>query len=128
VLGELAVKMPRYKQQFTFSDAAKLNNAVHFINLSPDLIERRLQGVLEEISRRVEAATAGIVVVDSFRNRVARRDARGQGDGFTSLHAAAGATAHSSEATTFLIGAYSKSEPRDNPVFTVADGLFWLFQ
>jgi circadian clock protein KaiC len=36
-------------------------------NLSPDLIERRLQGVLEEISRRVEAATAGIVVVDSFR-------------------------------------------------------------
>jgi len=32
------------------------------------------------------------------------------------------------EATTFLIGEYSESELRDNPVFTVADGLFWLFQ
>ncbi len=32
------------------------------------------------------------------------------------------------EATTFLIGEYSESELRGNPVFTVADGLFWLFQ
>jgi circadian clock protein KaiC len=34
----------------------------------------------------------------------------------------------SSEATTFLIGEYSESELQDNPVFTVADGLFWLYQ
>jgi len=27
-----------------------------------------------------------------------------------------------------LIGEYTDSEVRDNPVFTVADGLFWLFQ
>ncbi len=32
------------------------------------------------------------------------------------------------EATTFLIGEYVESELRDNPVFTVADGLFWLYQ
>jgi circadian clock protein KaiC len=32
------------------------------------------------------------------------------------------------EATTFLVGEYSKEEMRDNPVFTVADGLFWLSQ
>jgi circadian clock protein KaiC len=32
------------------------------------------------------------------------------------------------EATTFLIGEYVESELRDNPIFTVADGLFWLYQ
>ena len=31
------------------------------------------------------------------------------------------------EATTFLIGEYSEPELRDNPVYTVADGLFLLF-
>src|SRR5947208_13249673 len=32
------------------------------------------------------------------------------------------------QATTFLIGEYVEGERRDNPVFTVADGLFWLYQ
>src|ERR1035438_1989568 len=32
------------------------------------------------------------------------------------------------EATTFLIGEYVESELQDNPIFTVADGLFWLYQ
>src|SRR5205823_4133008 len=32
------------------------------------------------------------------------------------------------EATTFLVGEYTREEIRDNPVFTVADGLFWLSQ
>jgi circadian clock protein KaiC len=32
------------------------------------------------------------------------------------------------QATTFLIGEYADAEIRDNPVFTVADGLFWLYQ
>jgi circadian clock protein KaiC len=32
------------------------------------------------------------------------------------------------QATTFLIGEYVDTELRDNPVFTVADGLFWLYQ
>jgi circadian clock protein KaiC len=32
------------------------------------------------------------------------------------------------QATTFLIGEYTESEMRDNPVFTVADGLLCLSQ
>jgi circadian clock protein KaiC len=32
------------------------------------------------------------------------------------------------QATTFLIGEYGEGELRDNPVFTVADGLLWLYQ
>src|SRR6185436_3114565 len=32
------------------------------------------------------------------------------------------------EATTFLVGEYDRDEIRDNPIFTIADGLFWLSQ
>jgi len=32
------------------------------------------------------------------------------------------------QATTFLIGEYLEGEMRDNPIFTVADGLLWLYQ
>ena len=32
------------------------------------------------------------------------------------------------QATSFLVGEYVEGEIRDNPVFTVADGLFWLYQ
>src|SRR6202789_3525591 len=60
VMGEPALKMLRYQQQFTFFDAAKLNNAVRFVNLSQDLVERGLQGVLEELSKKVEAPNPSI--------------------------------------------------------------------
>ena len=32
------------------------------------------------------------------------------------------------EATTFLIGEYVEEEIRDNPLFTMVDGIFWLSQ
>jgi circadian clock protein KaiC len=32
------------------------------------------------------------------------------------------------QVTSFLVGEYVEGELRDNPVFTVADGLFWLYQ
>src|SRR5208282_5380431 len=32
------------------------------------------------------------------------------------------------QATTFLVGEYVEGEIRDNPVFTVSDGLLWLRQ
>src|ERR1017187_10067971 len=67
VLGEPALKMLRYQQQYTFFDASKLNRSVRFINLSQVLLDRGLTGILEEITKQVEAANPSIVVVDSFR-------------------------------------------------------------
>jgi len=128
VLGEPALKMLRYQQQFKFFDAAKLNTAVRFINLSQVALDKDLNAVLEEIVREVEAASPGVVVVDSFRT-VVRKVAGGTSEadlqGFIqrlALHLT------SWQATTFLIGEYTEGEIRDNPVFTVADGLFWLYQ
>jgi circadian clock protein KaiC len=47
VLGEPAVKMLRYQQQFTFFDETKVNNAIRFINLSQIVLEKYLNAVLE---------------------------------------------------------------------------------
>jgi circadian clock protein KaiC len=128
VLGEPAIKMLRYQQQFKFFDATKLNTAVRFINLSQSVLEKDLNAVLEEIVKEVESSNPGIVVVDSFRT-VVRKAQSGTAElelqGFVqrlALHLT------SWQATTFLIGEYTEGEIRDNPVFTVADGLYWLYQ
>lgn len=128
VLGEPALKMLRYQQQFRFFDQTKLKTSIRFINLSHVVLEKDLDAVLEEISKEVEAVNPAFVVVDSFRT-VVRRARAGAGDlelqGFLQ-QLALNLTCW--QATTFLIGEYVEEEIRDNPVFTVADGLFWLYQ
>jgi circadian clock protein KaiC len=128
VLGEPAIKMLRYQQQFSFFDQSKMDGAIRFVNLSQLVLENDLGTVLDAIIREVEASGAKIVVVDSFRTVV--RKAQGAAteielQGFVqrlALHLT------SWQATTFLIGEYAEGELRDNPIFTVADGLFWLYQ
>ncbi|MEJ7754782.1 MAG: ATPase domain-containing protein [Candidatus Limnocylindrales bacterium] len=129
VLGEPAIKMLRYQQQYSFFDQAKLEKSVRFVNLSELVLQKDLGAVLAEIIKQVEVTSPGIVVVDSFRTVVrkaqARRGSEVELQGFLqrlALHLT------SWQATTFLIGEYSEEEIRDNPVFTIADGLFWLYQ
>jgi circadian clock protein KaiC len=128
VLGEPVLKMLRYQQQFSFFDESKLGKAVRFINLSDLALEQDLSAVLEEISRQVTAANAGIVVIDSFRTlaRKATSDV-GEVEVQAFLHRLAQFLT-SCEATTFLIGEYVEDEIRDNALFTMVDGIFWLSQ
>lgn len=128
VLGESAIKMLRYQQQYTFFDPAKLPNSVRFINLSQIVLDKDLGAVLDEITSQVEKANPAVVVVDSFRTMVRRQ---GEGGGEIDLQFFIQRLAlflASWQATTFLIGEYAEEELRDNPIFTVADGLFWLRQ
>ena len=128
ILGEPAIKMLRYQQQYTFFDQAKLNNAVRFINLSQIVLEQDLNAVLEEIAKEVEKASPGIVVVDSFRT-VVRKALSGSNElELQSFIQRLALLLTSWQATTFLVGEYVEGEIRDNPVFTVSDGLLWLYQ
>ncbi len=128
VMGEPAIKMLRYQQQFAFFKLSKLNTAIRFINLSHLILEHDLKTALDEIVKEVEASHPSIVVVDSFR-AMARNSQTSSSEmelqGFIQQ-----LTHHltSWEATTFLIGEYTNKERRNNPIFTVADGLFWLSQ
>src|SRR5476649_371878 len=67
VLGEPAIKMMRYQQQFSFFDVSKVGKAIRFINMSDLVLNQDLNAVLVEIIKQVTAANPSIVVVDSFR-------------------------------------------------------------
>ena len=108
--------MPRWTERSASSTSASV------------VLEQDLGAVLDAIVKEVEASKPGIVVVDSFRT-VVRKALNNASEvelqGFVqrlALHLT------SWQATTFLIGEYVEGELRDNPVFTVADGLFWLYQ
>ena len=128
VLGEPAVKMLRYQQQFSFFDESKLGKAVRFINLSDLVLKNDLNGVLAEIIKQVTAANPGIVVVDSFRTVMREAVASGSELDMQSFIQGLTQFLTSWEATTFLVGEYGEDEIRSNPLFTIADGLFWLSQ
>lgn len=128
VLGEPAMKMLRYQQQFSFFDESKLGKAIRFINLSDLVLEKDLNAVFDEITQQVTAANPSIVVVDSFRT-VVRKAFGGASELETQSFIQRLAQFLSCwEATTFLIGEYDQDEIRDNPLFAIADGLVWLWQ
>jgi circadian clock protein KaiC len=128
VLGEPALKMLRYQQQFSFFDASKLGKAIRFINLADIVMERDLNAVLEEIIRQVTAANPTVVVVDSFRTVVRKAAVTSSELEMQSFIQRLAQFLTSWEATTFLVGEYGQEEIRNDPLFTIADGLFWLSQ
>src|SRR5471032_106456 len=67
VLGEPAIKMLRYQQQFTFFDHAMMDGSIRFINLSQVVLDNDLGVVLDAIIKEVEASNPGIVVVEIGR-------------------------------------------------------------
>ena len=128
VLGEPALKMLRYQQQYTFFDPAKWNNAVRFINLSQVVTEKDLTrgSATRSVSKSKRAGPAWWWWTRSARSS---RKAQGESDARWNCRRSSSAwplLLTSWQATTFLIGEYSEGEMRDDPVFTVADSLFWL--
>jgi circadian clock protein KaiC len=129
VLGEPPLKMLRYQQQFRFFDLAKINESIRFVNLVDEMAGGDLDRVLKRISAEVTAYSPALVIVDSFRSIV--QVAQGSSDRHLDLqHFVQQLALHLTgwQATTFLVGEYLTGESDGNPVFTVADGLVWLYQ
>jgi circadian clock protein KaiC len=129
VLGEPTLKMLRYQQQFTYFDPDLAGSAIHFINLSAEVMERDLGEVLQRIVGEIERAKPGIVVVDSFRTIAGQHGSAENGKAFDLDQFVQRLALHLTtwEVTSFLLGEYAAEEQR-NPVFTVADGILWLTQ
>ena len=130
IIGEPPIKMLRYQQQYNFFDAAKVGDGtIRFIHLGQQALDGGMAQVLEAIVREIEKSTPGIVVVDSFR--ALARSTLDAGPGgereLTNFMQRLALVLTSYEATTFLVGEYSDGE-HDSAVFTVADGLLWLYQ
>ena len=129
VLGEPAIKMLRYQQSYGFFDVDKVERDIRFINLSDEAIDGDLNAVLHRILREVEAVEPSVVVVDSFRTVLRKKaSATSPEDELQAFVQRLALHLTTLQATTFLIGEYVIDELRDNPVFTIADGLLWLYQ
>ena len=130
VLGEPALKMLRYQQQYSFFDESKLGKAIRFINLADVVLEKDLNAVLEEIIKQVTAVNPGIVVVDSFRT-VVRKAVDGASEvEMQSFIQRLAQFLTSWEATTFLVGEYVRGRDarqsavhhRRRPLLALAGG------
>ena len=129
VLGEPALKMLRYQQQFPFFDIDKVNHSIRFVNLSTDLLEGNFDRILERIAEEVKNFTPSLVFVDSFRSVAqSTQEAKPGLPELQQFIQQLGMQMTSWQATTFLIGEYLLSETETSPVFTVADGILWLAQ
>ncbi|HSB96329.1 MAG TPA: ATPase domain-containing protein [Spongiibacteraceae bacterium] len=130
VLGEPALKMLRYQQQFSFFDGTKINASLRFVNLSADLAVGNFERVLARIVEEVKKYSPGLVFVDSFRS-VVQAVGGDAAEGSMQLQNFVQQLAMqmtSWQATTFLIGEYLLAESDSSPIFTVADGILWLSQ
>ncbi|XLZ72879.1 ATPase domain-containing protein [Massilia sp. SR12] len=129
VLGEPSLKMLRYQQQFSFFDMKKANQAIKFVNLTDEVLGGDYDLVLARIVEETKAFMPSLIFVDSFRSIVQAGNDSNKGSAdlqhfvqrlsmqMTSWHA-----------TTFLIGEYVENEAQTGPVYTIADGIFWLSQ
>ena len=129
VLGEPAIKMLRYQRQFRFFDLDLAGSAIQFINLSAEILDGDLDGVLQRIVGETERAKPGMVFVDSFRTIGGQHGSSQPGTTFDLDRFVQRLAQHLTtwEVTSFLLGEYATEEQR-NPVFTVADGVLWLTQ
>ncbi|MBC7548678.1 MAG: AAA family ATPase [Polaromonas sp.] len=128
VLGEPALKMLRYQQQFDFFDSNRVNKSIRFVNLSEEALTGNLDSVLARIVEEVKKYEPALVFVDSFRSVVLSGTEDGNShNNLQHFMQQLAMLMTSWQATTFLIGEYF-TETDANPVFTVADGLIWLRQ
>jgi circadian clock protein KaiC len=129
VLGEPALKMLRYQQQFAFFDIDKINESIRFVNLSADLMEGNFDRVLSRIAEEVKNYTPSFVFIDSFRSVVQSTKTLEAGTSeLQRFVQQLGMQMTSWQATSFLLGEYLIPEAESSPVFTVADGILWLSQ
>lgn len=129
VLGEPALKMLRYQQQFPFFDIDKVNQSIRYVNLSADLLEGDFDRVLARIAEEVKNYAPSLVFVDSFRSVMLTAKQKEQGESeLQRFVQQLGMQMTSWQATTFLIGEYLVPEAESSAVFTVADGILWLSQ
>jgi circadian clock protein KaiC len=94
VLGEPAMKMLRYQQQFSFFDESKLGKSIRLFNLADVVMEQDLEAVLAEIVKQVTTAEPRHRGGGFLSHRGAHGDERRERGGAAGLHPAPRAVPH----------------------------------
>lgn len=128
-LGEPSMKMLRYQQQFQYFDFDKVDTVIRFVDLSQEIYGGNFDHILASITSEVQSYAPGLVFIDSFRSLMhASSNNPNQIATLQAFVQRLSLQMSSWNVTTFLVGEYLPSELQMNPVFTVADGIFWLSQ
>jgi circadian clock protein KaiC len=129
VLGEPSLKMLRYQQQFSFFDFKKAASSIRFVNLADEILSGDYNLVLARIVEETKSFEPSLLFVDSFRSIVQASEYRVNGPmDLQHFVQRLSMQMTSWQATTFLIGEYVENEAQTGPVYTIADGIFWLSQ
>ncbi len=128
VLGEPALKMLRYQQQYHFFDIEKIDNAIRFVNLGVEVLSGDFDRVMARIVEEVESFEPAFVFVDSFRSVTQVAGALSEKGALQNFVQLLAIQMTSWQATTFLIGEYNLLDSEAHPVFTIADGILMLTQ
>jgi circadian clock protein KaiC len=122
-LSEPAFKMIRYQQQFDYFDLERLNQNIFFIDIGQVLRTRSLEEALRTINQHVEEIGAQFIAIDSFKAIYELIGSRQEERRFGYDLAVSLATW---TCTSFLVGEYTEIEVSNEPIFAVADGIFYL--
>ena len=118
--------MLRHQEQYAFFRPEELHRSIHFLNLAAVGGSNDTELMLQKIQEAVEEHKPSLVFIDSFRSLFAALH-RGQ-TGVAGLPAFLHQMAllmRGWQATTFLVAEYLDPD-REDPLFTVADGILWL--
>ena len=129
VLGEPALKMLRYQQQFDFYDPAKINESIYYVNISELILNADYEGALSRITEEVTKHGPALVLVDSIRAllNLAESDKINEVEIIRFVQRLA-LLLTSWQTTSLLIGEYQFPDSDSGSVFTVADGVIFLTQ
>jgi circadian clock protein KaiC len=122
-LSEPAFKMIRYQQQFGYFDLDRLSQNIFFIDIGQVLRTRSLEEALRTINQHVEEIGAQFIAIDSFKAIYELIGSRQEERRFGYDLAVSLATW---TCTSFLVGEYTEAEVNNEPIFAVADGIFYL--
>jgi circadian clock protein KaiC len=118
-LSEPSLKLLQYMQQFSFFEESLLEARIVFADLG-SVIRKGAEATLAEISSRVEAEEAAIVVIDSFK---AVRDILGGPAVLRTFVYDLSVHLSGWGATSLLVGEYTEAETIGSPEFGIADGI-----
>lgn len=125
-LGEPPAKMLRHQEQYSFFRPEELHRSIHFLNLASVGGSNDTELMLQKIQEAVEEHKPSLLFIDSFRSLFAalHRGQAGAAGLPAFLHQMA-LLMRGWQATTFLVAEYLDPD-REDPLFTVADGILWL--
>ena len=122
-LSEPAFKMIRYQQQFDYFDLERLNENLYYVDLGQALRDKGLDEALKVIQHNVEERGARFIAVDSFK---AIQDLAGSHSEVRRFGYDLAVSLAAWTCTSFLVGEYTEAEILGDPIFAVADGIFYL--